>query len=114
MPTNRNMKKGAGHIGHLCPEEPDRKVYELKKDRDRHLQKQLKPKRQPPFFCSDCETTCSNYSNLMRHMKIHEGLKPYRCGCGKEFRREDNLDRHKDKLGHKVFYFYLCFLLFTV
>lgn len=33
----------------------------------------------------------------MKHARIHTGEKPFKCGCGKRYRRKYDLSRHEEK-----------------
>ncbi|XP_010890823.1 zinc finger protein 81-like [Esox lucius] len=56
-----------------------------------HLQTHMKN-----LFCHFCGQCFNWTSNLKRHMMIHTGERPYRCGdCGKGFRSSDCLTKHR-------------------
>ncbi|RKP01206.1 hypothetical protein CXG81DRAFT_12292 [Caulochytrium protostelioides] len=47
------------------------------------------------FHCERCPATFGRRHDLMRHTRIHLGIRPYVCGkCGKHFSRQDALRRH--------------------
>ncbi|XP_069463046.1 zinc finger protein 510-like isoform X2 [Ambystoma mexicanum] len=49
-----------------------------------------------PYVCNECEKCFSLKGCLMRHQKIHEGLKPYACSeCEKSFAQKGDLTIHK-------------------
>lgn len=53
------------------------------------------------FACSDCGKTFINSGHLYRHVLVHSDKRDFECphpGCGKRFRRRDNMRRHAD--GH--------------
>ncbi|XP_041362543.1 zinc finger protein 112-like [Gigantopelta aegis] len=50
------------------------------------------------FGCPYCEVTCSNRGQLLGHIRIHTGERPYTCpepGCQKSFIRNEELTRHR-------------------
>ncbi|PRD29381.1 UNVERIFIED_CONTAM: zinc finger protein 26 [Trichonephila clavipes] len=54
----------------------------------------------PPRTCSDCGKTFTRQSSLVDHMKIHAGVKPFKCiYCEKAFCKKYNLRVHE--LTHK-------------
>lgn len=56
--------------------------------------------RKNGFTCETCGRTINDISNLKRHKKhIHGEVVPTSCraGCGKEFTRRDNEERHYEK-----------------
>merc|ERR1712072_1643861 len=45
--------------------------------------------------CNKCEKSFSKVSLLNRHMKLHQGIKPYQCNiCGWRFLQSYNLKKH--------------------
>lgn len=48
------------------------------------------------FCCVDCKMTFSHRQNLVRHLSVHSGVKPYACRhCGKRFPTATNQKRHE-------------------
>lgn len=50
-----------------------------------------------PFMCDSCGRGFYRLEHKKRHLKIHTGEKPYKCGlshCMKSFSRSDELRRH--------------------
>lgn len=46
-------------------------------------------------ICSICHKKFSTRCNVIRHMKIHAGIKPYKCKeCGRKFTQGNDLKRH--------------------
>lgn len=57
--------------------------------------KPLSQKVEEKFACSYCNLVFSRNHDLIRHRKIHAGVKPFKCGrCGKAFGRKDSASRH--------------------
>ena len=51
--------------------------------------------RKGKYGCKDCSKSFHHKNDLVRHMNIHNGTKPYTCEtCGKTFLRSDYLRLH--------------------
>ncbi|KAK9887302.1 hypothetical protein WA026_021610 [Henosepilachna vigintioctopunctata] len=51
----------------------------------------------PDHSCTICEKSFSQKGNLMRHLRMHEGVKPFTCElCGHKFEQKANLKKHLD------------------
>jgi len=49
-----------------------------------------------PFQCSECGAAFTQSSQLVTHMRTHTGERPYTCDlCGAAFAELSNLNRHK-------------------
>ena len=45
--------------------------------------------------CWECGKKCASFSNLVSHVQLHTGEKPYTCQfCGKQFTQDAHLTRH--------------------
>ncbi|KXN65348.1 hypothetical protein CONCODRAFT_44544 [Conidiobolus coronatus NRRL 28638] len=48
------------------------------------------------YKCKICSKSFNRKNSLVRHERIHSGLKPYSCKvCNKQFTRKDILEGHK-------------------
>lgn len=59
-----------------------------------HVQNHLGDRQ---FICSVCGNDFVRQHDLKRHMKIHSGVKPHTCPCGRTFCRQDALTRHRQR-----------------
>ncbi|XP_045313727.1 zinc finger protein 236 isoform X4 [Leopardus geoffroyi] len=84
--------------------EKDR-VSEMK---DRQAELEAEPKF--ANCCSYCPKSFKKPSDLVRHVRIHTGEKPYKCDeCGKSFTVKSTLDCHvKTHTGQKLFSCHVC------
>ncbi|XP_070309091.1 zinc finger protein 236 isoform X1 [Odocoileus virginianus] len=84
--------------------EKDR-ISEMK---DRQAELEAEPKH--ANCCSYCPKSFKKPSDLVRHVRIHTGEKPYRCEeCGKSFTVKSTLDCHvKTHTGQKLFSCHVC------
>lgn len=48
-----------------------------------------------PHVCTSCNKRFARSDMLIRHSRLHSGIRPYRCNrCGQEFSRSDHLNTH--------------------
>ncbi|XP_030043860.1 zinc finger protein 300 [Microcaecilia unicolor] len=53
-------------------------------------------KRQELYICSECGKSFNTQSNLIAHVSVHTGVKPFKCSqCEKSFTRNANLQKHE-------------------
>ncbi|XP_032943674.1 zinc finger protein 236 [Rhinolophus ferrumequinum] len=76
--------------------------------KDRQAELEAEPKH--PNCCSYCPKSFKKPSDLVRHVRIHTGEKPYKCDeCGKSFTVKSTLDCHvKTHTGQKLFSCHVC------
>ncbi|XP_053083653.1 zinc finger protein 236 isoform X2 [Pangasianodon hypophthalmus] len=74
---------------------------------------ELEPKF--PNRCQYCPKSFKKPSDLVRHVRIHTGEKPYKCDeCGKSFTVKSTLDCHiKTHSGQKLFTCHMCSTAFS-
>ncbi|XP_011838037.1 PREDICTED: zinc finger and SCAN domain-containing protein 10 [Mandrillus leucophaeus] len=64
----------------------------------RHLATHAEPgqeQAEPPQECVECGKSFSRSCNLLRHLLVHTGARPYSCTqCGRSFSRNSHLLRH--------------------
>lgn len=52
-------------------------------------------KQAKPHVCPSCQKRFARSDMLIRHSRLHSGVRPYRCNrCGQEFSRSDHLNTH--------------------
>ncbi|KAK0517108.1 hypothetical protein JMJ35_000263 [Cladonia borealis] len=59
-----------------------------------HVQTHLDDRK---YCCKYCGKCFVRINDRKRHKKIHSGIKPYLCPCGKNFTRHDALTRHRQR-----------------
>jgi DNA-directed RNA polymerase subunit RPC12/RpoP len=60
---------------------------------DKNLQQSAKNLK--PHVCGICQKRFARSDMLIRHSRLHSGVRPYRCNkCGQEFSRSDHLNTH--------------------
>ncbi|XP_066507917.1 zinc finger protein 236-like [Hoplias malabaricus] len=81
------------------------RISEMK---DKAVVMDLEPKF--PNRCQYCPKSFKKPSDLVRHVRIHTGEKPYKCDqCGKNFTVKSTLDCHvKTHTGQKLFNCHMC------
>ena len=97
------MEQDSDIIGTIPKLQKQVEAMEKKGKESRHLlENQDRSKRnsyiQGKYVCEYCDRRFNEYSNLIKHRRIHTGLKPYKCElCGKAFTQSSNLNVHKKR-----------------
>ncbi|KAI8905240.1 hypothetical protein DFJ77DRAFT_551995 [Powellomyces hirtus] len=61
------------------------------------VSRSVTPEPRPRRVCGTCQRSFTTSGHLARHMRIHTGVKPYKClltGCDSKFSRQDNMMQH--------------------
>ncbi len=83
---------------HECPHEWCSRVFDKKCNFQRHMK--ICPKEKP-FVCIFCKEVLPNKRAQTRHQRKHLPKPKLPCtNCGKIYRREDHLLRHKSTCSH--------------
>ncbi|XP_055304819.1 zinc finger protein OZF-like [Sitodiplosis mosellana] len=66
-----------------------------------------------PFECEECFKQFAEKSSLNRHLKLHAGPRPFRCSrCRQGFSQQDEKSAHEGKCNRRVWECYVCDKLF--
>lgn len=70
------------------------KVHGRKENARAHVQTHLNDRQ---FKCPHCFKSFVRSHDLKRHAKVHSGVHPHLCPCGRSFGRHDALTRHRQR-----------------
>ncbi|KAI4687656.1 uncharacterized protein J4E88_003247 [Alternaria novae-zelandiae] len=106
---SRHLLGHAGYRPYACSYEGCDKTFATNQAKDNHErthtgERPALHEGKKPHKCRFCEFTCADSSNLSKHERTHQTLRPYRCphpNCTfKPDCRWENLKRHLRRSGH--------------
>lgn len=92
----KHIRSCVEHQCRICDKKYRKKMWFEAHVRSHHEKNFSRSKKE--YICGYCKFTFYKQSNLKVHIRsVHLVMKPFKCGCGREYAHNASLDKHKRK-----------------